>query len=265
VSEIKLRSMFIAPPGHLLLSFDLAQAESWIVAYLANEPRMKEALVGGYFHAQTASLFFNKPRAEITQTERYTGKKGNHATAYRQGPFMMATSINKESDKPPYVTVTLKQTKEFYKKWHEFYKIKGWWNEIEFQLNQTRSLTTPYGRKRVFYAQWGEELFKEATAFVPQSTVADHMNGMVQDELGLEGGIKGVYRKVIKFWGGQIKIVNQAHDSIIIECPSTIKDEIIPLVFQQLKRPIIINGESFTIPVDCEIGERWGELEKIKL
>jgi hypothetical protein len=27
----------------------------------------------------------------------------------------------------------------------------------------------------------------------------------------------------------------------------------------------VVNGEMFTIPVDLEIGERWGELEKIKL
>jgi len=28
---------------------------------------------------------------------------------------------------------------------------------------------------------------------------------------------------------------------------------------------MIVNGEQFTIPVDCEVGERWGELEKVKL
>jgi hypothetical protein len=32
-----------------------------------------------------------------------------------------------------------------------------------------------------------------------------------------------------------------------------------------LKRPLVIKGREFTIPVDCEMGERWGELTKVKI
>lgn len=258
----------MAPPDHYLVNFDLAQAESWIVAYLANEPTMKHVLATGDFHRETGQRALFKESDEVWEasskqerkTKRYVGKRYNHATAYRMGPHRACEVINKDSDKPPFVTVTHAESKVFYKSWHDYYHIQGWWDEIEYQLNQTRTLRTPYGRIRYFFAPWGNELFKEATAFVPQSTVADHMNGAIQPGVNGPGGVIEVYNQFVKT--GQIKIVNQSHDSILCEIPIsqalTICEEIVTL----LLRPIEINDEQFTIPVDCEIGFRWGELKE---
>lgn len=260
--------MIVAPKDHYLVNFDLAQAESWIVAYLANEQTMKHVLAVGDFHRETAqSAFFSLSDAQWAEIEkaeqklrRYVGKRYNHASAYRMGPGRAAEVINKDSDKPPYFTVTVAESKVFYQKWHDYYHIKGWWDEIEFELNKCRTLVTPYGRIRYFFAPWGNELFKEATAFVPQSTVADHMNGAVQDELGIEGGVLGVDKALVL--PGHIKIVNQSHDSILCEVPKSSALDICQQIVTLLLRPLVVNGEEFTIPVDCEVGERWGELKE---
>lgn len=281
--KTKIRAMCVAPPGHFLANFDLSQAESWIVAFLANEPRMKKALLYGDIHTETAgnALFFGDIPCEhkweeqpdksfkcsncssiVTVVMRYTGKRVNHASSYRMGPERLAQVFNKESDKPPYVTVTLKQAKEYNSKWHSYYNLKSWWASLEHQLNQNRTLVTPYGFKRVFYGTWGPELFKEATAFIPQSTVADHFNGKVHERLRIQGGLLGVYRLLKEKRIG--KIINQSHDSCLLEIPNEAQD-ILPEIKRLLLRPLIINNEEFTIPVDCEIGPNWGELKKIKL
>lgn len=258
--------MVMAPPDHYLVNFDLAQAESWIVAYLANEPTMKHVLATGDIHRETAQKAFagftdeqwERVNKDERKVRRYTGKRYNHATAYRMGPGRACEVINKDSDKPPFVTVTHAESKVFYKSWHDYYHIQGWWNEIEYQLNETRTLRTPYDRIRYFFAPWGNELFREATAFVPQSTVADHMDGAVQEGVNNPGGILEVYEQFVRT--KKIRIVNQSHDSILCEIPMesclTICEEIVKL----LLRPLCINDEVFTIPVDCEIGFRWGEL-----
>ncbi len=181
--------MLIAGAGKTLLSFDLAQAEAWIVAYLANDFNMKDALKNSDIHKLTASVIFDKLLAEITKNERYIGKRCNHALNYRMGPFQMATTINKDSDKEPYVTVSNSEAKRWRDKYHEFYNIKTWWAEIEDDLRRSRTLTTPYGFQRTFYNRWDDDLFKEATAFIPQSTVGDHMIGAVQEGLDVKGGI----------------------------------------------------------------------------
>ena len=252
------------------MNFDLAQAESWLVAYLANEPTMKHVLQCGDFHRETGqkALFGLTDEAwdaldkDQRKTMRYTGKRYNHASAYRMGPTRAAEIINKDSDQPPYVTVTVAESKVFYSKWHEYYHIKGWWQEIEYELSKTRTLTTPYGYVRYFLQPWGEELFKAATAHVPQSTVAEHLNGAVHPELGIRGGLVEVDRLLVG--PGHIRIINQSHDSILSIVPRSCAREICEQIHKLLLRPLICNGEEFTIPVDCEVGERWGELEEQK-
>ena len=281
--------MVRAKPGQLLANFDLSQAESWVVAYLANEERMKDALSNGDIHTETAgnALFFantpcdhlafprnwNKDGKQwkcllcgsiITEAMRYTGKRLNHASSYGMKPLQFAAVVNKESDKPPYVTITYSEAKRYSESWHTYYSISRWWAEIQHALGQTRTLVTPYGRRRVFYSNWGDELFKEAYAFIPQSTVADHFNGAVQRELGVVGGLLEVYKQLQK-QAKLLTILNQSHDSCLVSFEASKRDEVIEKVVPLLRRPMIVNGEQFTIPVDCEVGERWGELEKVKL
>lgn len=265
IDQLKIRSMIVAPKGKLLISIDLAQAEAWVVAFLANEPTMKNSLLHGDIHRDTAAYLDNCKPEDVTPTGRYTGKRCNHALNYRMSYLRLVQVVNKESDKPPYVVLSYPQGKRLFERWHQLYNLKNWWSQIEYELGQNaRTLTTPYGRIRTFFAGWGSELFKEATAYVPQSTVADHLNGAVQPELGIEGGLLGVYRTFVRE-RQVIRIINQSHDSFICELDKQLVDEIAPQLVNLIKRPLIVNGEQFTIPVDCEIGERWGQLDKLKV
>lgn len=260
--KYKIRSMIVAPKGKLLVSCDLSQAETWVVAWLANEPNMKHFLLTSDIHTETACELFNKVFDAVIVEERYIGKQNNHANAYGMGAERQAQVINKRSDQPPYVTVTIPQCRNYQRSWHGLFpRIKGWHGEVEIQLSKNMTLITPYGRRRVFFQAWGKELFKSAYAHIPQSTVSDHFHGLVQPELGIEGG----YIKVCKdIANDEIRVVNDSHDSVMLEVPKECAVEIGERVRNTLKRPMVINGESVTIPVDLEIGERWGEFQKIK-
>lgn len=274
--------MFVAPKDKLLVAADLSQAESWIVAYRANEKNMQYSLNYSDIHTDSAAALFypdnfcqhkwhkegddyycGQCEVVIVKSARYIGKRYNHASAYRMKPPRAAQVINKDSDKPPYVTVTIDESKRFSRNWHNRYHLKIWWDEIEYLLGINRKLVTTYGRERIFFGQWGEDLFKEATAFEPQSTVGDHFNGLVHPELGIEGGLRTIYKKLVKPYKDR-QIVNQAHDSCMIEVPTSDALELLEQMMNYLKRPLVINGVEFTIPVDGEIGERWGELEHKK-
>lgn len=283
--KVFLRSMYVSPPGYSLVAADLSQAESWIVAYLANEQSMKYSLNHSDIHTDSAAALFypespclhkwKKQQNEericvgcsivIVKTARYIGKRYNHASAYRMKYVRAAEVINKDSDKAPYVTVTLAESQTFSERWHQKYSLKPWWSEIEWKLDkQARTLTTCYNFERTFFAAWGEELFKEATAFEPQSTVADHFNGAIHPELNVEGGMRVIYKKFVKPYNDH-KIINQSHDSCMIECPTPVAEEMCQNMMRTLYRPILLRGEMFTIPVDGEVGDRWGELEERKL
>lgn len=282
MNKIKIRSQFIASPGYTYIACDLSQAEAWIVAFLANERTMKDALLYSDIHTITAAALFitnncshpswrkqddglrvcDECGESITEIMRYLGKKSNHGNNYRMSPERWTQVINAESDNPPFVTVMLSEARKYNKRWLDLYVgIKQWWREIERQLRENRTLTTPYGRRRVFYGAWNDSLFKEATAYIPQSTVADHALGCTQSTLGIEGGILAISK--LPDIKAHCRIVTSAHDSVLIEVPKGSELELAPQIYNKFCRPLEIKGEVFTIPVDVEIGDRYGELEKL--
>lgn len=285
MKKISVRSMFIAEKGNILIAADLSQAESWVVAHLAGERNMKHALMYGDIHTESAgnALFFpnvgcghvwikdkgvkqwvcENCQRIVTELMRYVGKRYNHASSYRMGAERAAQVINKDSDKPPFFTVTVRQSKKFSEAWHGYFNLKPWWADIETQLGRNRTMVTPYGFKRTFFAGWGNELFKEATAFVPQSTVASHALGKVQKELGIKGGLREIYNELVKPYAPQHKLINFSHDSFILEVPESVGHEIGLRALELFRRPLVVNNEEFTIPVDGEIGYRWQEMEKL--
>lgn len=268
---IPIRSMYIASPGKVLLAFDFSQAESWVVSRLADCKAMKQALdrAGTVYdiHYTTARGMYSYPEEKIpSKDERYMGKKFNHSCSYGTTYLMIAHTINSEAIYPPYLTVSNPEAKRLHEKWLAlYYEIPIWWIDIQRKLDQDRTLRTPYGRERVFYQRWGNELFKEAYAFIPQSTVGDHCLGHVQPELGIEGGVRGIYKYIAKPSNGDVNILNSSHDSVILECPTSMQDEVAQQAYKLLKRPLVVNGEEFTIPIDAEVGHAWGNLEVMKL
>jgi DNA polymerase I-like protein with 3'-5' exonuclease and polymerase domains len=269
--------MLIPAPGKLFVAIDLSQAETWIVAYSAGEGRMKDALKNGDIHCQTASLaVYNDALGKdyndkkhphwktiIGKNQRYIGKKTNHASSYGMGEYRFMQTVNQESDETG-ITISLAEAKTFLPKWHAFYYcIKPWHKSLQHELsNNQRSLTTVYGRQRRFFGEWGDPLFKEAYAFKPQSTVGDHVMGYIQKDVNKEGGIKGIFRKFVKDQK-EIGICNTSHDSVMLEVPKDSARDIGLECKSLMERPLRINAETFTIPADLEIGERWGELEKV--
>src|ERR1035437_10304559 len=272
--KLPIRSMIVAPKGYYLLSCDLAQAETYVVAWRSGNQKIKDALLygdkklGTDFHSITARDFYSLGDKLPNETQRFIGKKGNHQCSYQGGWFKLMESINAESDEPPYVTVSASEAKIFHKDWTELYSLWNWWGEIESAIRSTRTIKTIYGRKRTFYGPITKDgkIFKEATAYEPQSTIADHMLGAIQPELGIKGGLKEVYNQIILPSNGSIRLINTAHDSGILEVPIPIYLEIAEKVHSLIKRPMLINGDEVTVPVDIEYGMRWSEgMDKLKV
>lgn len=266
IQKWKLRSYIVAPPGHVLIQWDLSQAESWIVAYLSNDAKMKEFLGGKDIHTETAKFLLHLPKTwtkkEVPVEQRFMAKKCNHAFSYIMTVPRFVQVYNKEAVDNNYPVITAQAGVELRNGWLQLYPgVPLWWESIQQELNQSRTLSNCYGRLRTFFAQWGSELFKEATAFKPQSTVADHFNGKTHPLLGIKGGLREVYRQ----FGSRIKIINQSHDSLLAEVPKVMIDDVIVPITNLIKRPLVVNGEEFTIPVSVEMGERWGELEEVKI
>lgn len=254
-----IRSIITCAPTNDLIELDLSGAESWIVAHLADDENMIRELTSGDLHWYSAhgiyDVDYNSPK---DKDQRYIGKKMNHSCGYRAKPPKVAEFINKEGK----MTVSVRQVERWHEKWHRtFPNIRGvWWREIDEKLFRDRTLITPYGKKRKFYGfLTDDDTLKQATAFIPQSTVSYHLDGAIHPELGIAGGLLEIKRQITDA-NPEILLIQTAHDSVLIECPKTISTEIAQHCKELLTRPLIVNGHTFTIPVDCErYPRRWKE------
>lgn len=252
------REIFIPDKGKMFMSADLSQAELRVVAYLANEQQfIKVFESGGDVHRMVASHMFDKPEDKISHEERELGKRIVHASNYGMGAGKLAELSG----------MSYGESEEKMNLYHvHFPKIRIWHMAVEAQLKKTRVLTTPMGRKRMFFGRWNKAMLRDAYSYVPQSTVADVcLKGMVNLYKELHSGCD---------------IVFNIHDEIVIQCdiigaPAPLVEhglltreavtksriyQMEQLMIKCMSVPLTIDGKTFIIPVGVKTGRNWNEV-----
>lgn len=238
------RRIFIPDTGKVFVNADLSQAEARVVAWLAGEEHLIRVFnEGGDIHRKNAANIYRKKSEEVTEEEREIAKRITHAANYLVGPITFSKTAG----------VSVSDAKRLLNQYFaEYPRIKLWHMYISSQLKKTRTLTTPFGRKRTFFNRWDESLVREGVAFIPQSTCADLLNM----------GLRRFYEKT---QGTKTNILLNIHDAILCQTPRTGVDATCRLLKDTLSIPIVINNRELLIPVDISIGENWDSLTKIKL
>lgn len=89
-----IRSAFVAPPGHVILSADYSQIELRVLAHLSQDPELAGAFArGADVHAHTAALIFEKPSDEVTPDQRRAAKTINFGVIYGMGDSALAKQL----------------------------------------------------------------------------------------------------------------------------------------------------------------------------
>lgn len=269
-------------PKRIFFEIDKRQAEWVITAYYAQEARMIDVCETNRDpHTATGSLISGMPE-DLVKTEhkavghlsdpseialvrreipelgrgnffltrnmsvRQAGKKSNHGLNYGMGPGRFA----KENE------VDFSDAKRCYETYHRAYPglKSNMYAGIQRQLRENRTLTNCFGRKRRFLDAWGEDLFKAAYSFVPQSTNV----GMVNR------AIRQVYKDDRPFMT-KAELMAQVHDSILYQYPILENNDWTDMAaaIQQIEwylRPTIQYwGREFQVKSDLKIGLHWGE------
>ncbi len=241
-----LYPFILADEGHLLYSVDLAQAENRVVAYIAPEPAMIMAFENNVdIHKQTASLIYSKPIEEIDYEERQWGKKSNHGLNYGLGynSFSMIHQI------------PIPFAKWVVEAYHRAYPgVRQWHENIKRELSVSRILENLFGRRRRFYDSWGEDLFKDAYSYIPQSTVAEMINRRAILYI--------YYTESLKM----IDILNNMHDGLWFQLPLSIglseHERCLRALRASLEAPLKYKAYEFSIPLEVKAGFNLGDYTK---
>lgn len=269
-----LLRFFCFDGGYLGYSIDLSQIENRIVAYVGGVIPQIEAFENGIdLHRMTASVIFNKPYDEISsedgsstlgdgrQSERYWGKKGNHAINYDVSykTFALKNEIPEMEAK-----YTIERIHRGYPQIrNSYHKI------IESMLKRNRIVTNLFGRNRLFlgpiipsypnitkYAV--QDTYRQAYAHLPQSTTADKIN---------EQGLEYIYYNQDLF--SPVELLAQVHDSVVFQIPLSEPwsehERMIRLIKNSLEQPLTWNDMKIKTPADIAIGFNMCKEEMIEI
>jgi DNA polymerase-1 len=93
----RIRSAFIAPPGHVLVSADYSQIELRIMAHLSADERLLDAFAKGEdVHRATAAEIFGIAPQEVTSDQRRAAKVINFGLIYGMSAFGLARELGLE-------------------------------------------------------------------------------------------------------------------------------------------------------------------------
>lgn len=234
-----IRKLFLADEGKMLIEADLSQAEARVVAYLAGETRLIECFEGGGdIHTKNAANIFRKAEGEVSSEERDIAKRIIHASNYGMGPNTFSQQAG----------VSVAEAKRLLNLYFATYpRINVWHMQTRDLIRKSRTMRTPMGRTRTFFNRWSEELYKEALAFVPQSTVADLLNE----------GLLALYNAKLP----GVDLLLQVHDSVLCQAPTEGINETMEKVRSLLTIPLEIGGRVMTIPVTVKAGINWMEMK----
>jgi len=253
-----IRKYLIADPGCSLVEADLSQAEARIVAILADDEETLKLFNTTDIHKLTASWIFGIPIEKIDGNQRFVGKTTRHAGNYGMGKrrfieqvHSLAKTFGIKIELSEYQGAKILDT--FHKRTP---KIRGVFHaEIESLIRHGRKLYNPFGRYRLFYERYGDELLREAFAYIPQGTVIDHLR---------HAALK------IKEIEPDLKIVVEAHDALVCIVKNEDIDRIAKLLVQEMEKPInfarcSIKRGNLVIPAEVKVGVNYKELSTYEL
>lgn len=239
----KLRAIFTAKPGHVLVDSDYSQIELRVLASLAEDPAMIRAFQeGADIHRKTAAEVNHKSLEEVTDLERSRAKAVNFGIIYGISDYGLSQQLG----------ISRKEAQAYIDSYKAAYpQIGSYMETIVYQAKEDGYVTTSYGRRREIpelqSSNFNVRKFGERVALnTPiQGTAADIIKmAMIRVDQGLRDR------------GFQARLVLQIHDELIVECPEEEAEAVAAFVKETMEA---IGDFPVELRADTQVGKTWAE------
>ena len=243
----RIRTAFVATPGHRLLSADYSQIELRVLAHIAEIPQLRQAFADGIdIHAMTASEMFGVPVQGMDPQVRRRAKAINFGIIYGISAFGLANQLG----------IGREEAGAYIKKYFErFPGIRDYMESTKRFARSNGYVSTIFGRK-AHYPQINtknpsERAFMERAAInAPiQGSAADIIRrAMVRIEPALAAA------------GLNARMLLQVHDELVFEVAEQEVEATIPVVKSvMVDAPLPAVSLSVPLQVDARAAHNWDE------
>ncbi len=235
----KIREIFIADEGHILVSADYSQIELRVLAHMSEDPGLIDAFKNSIdIHARTASEIFGVPLDAVTSDMRRAAKVVNFGIVYGMSAYGLSEAL---SIPPKEAAVYIE---------NYFKKHPGVKRSMEHTVQTARQdgyVTTLLGRIRP----------------VPEITSANAATRQQAERLAINTPIQGTAADLIKIAMVRVskalqarnlsaKMLLQIHDELLFEVPENELGETRELIALEMEAALDLS-------VPLKVGFGWGK------
>ncbi|MDP2699170.1 DNA polymerase I [Thalassospira sp.] len=239
----KIRTAFIAEPGHKLISADYSQIELRLLAHVAEIPALREAFLNGEdIHAATASKVFNVPIEGMDPMIRRKAKAINFGIIYGISAFGLANQLG----------IPQKEAKAFIEAYFEIYP------GIRDYMEQAKEFAHAHGMVRTLF---GRRI--HINGLNDKNPMRRNFGERAAINAPIQGGAADIIKRAmihlpnaLKDAGLKTRMLLQVHDELIFEAPEPETEQAVKII-----RDVMENAAHLSVPliVDAGIGNSWAD------
>ncbi len=244
----KIRTAFIASPGHKLISADYSQIELRILAHVADIPQLTQAFAeGADIHAMTASEMFGVPVEGMPREVRSRAKAINFGIIYGISAFGLANQLS----------IPREEAGDYIKRYFErFPGIRDYMEETKAFARENGYVETIFGR-RAHYPE-----IRASNPSIRANSERAAINAPIQ---GSAADI--IRRAMIKMDDALAQaglastdMLLQVHDELIFEAPENEVERAVPVI-RDVMENAAMPAVSMAVPlhVDARAADNWDE------
>lgn len=251
----RLRSAFLAKPGHLIVAADLKQAEVCTLAYLSGDQTLIEAIESGVdIHSAVALKMFRLPCTvkevkKLYKAQRVSSKSLVFGIIYGRGYKAVRREIEKAG-----VACTDDEAKEFIEQFMaQFPLVKKFIEDTQKEAEERHLAETLWGRQEHFYQIEGDK--GDILARQKRQSVNFKIQSYVGDLLRLAFINMKTYKREHNL---TFRPILSVYDSIMLEVPIIEVPEVADIVLPHcMTHAAPAPRLGFKIGSDVEVVKRW--------